>query len=112
MLGEGLLAPQAEAMSRDARTLIVMGGYGLAGGTLLGLAAYPATGQLRYVFVGSSVGLYLGVAAAVYFIATDYSSDQLLSNHAALAPGEEPARARPDALPPAWVRWETAVLRF
>lgn len=44
-----------------------MGGiYGAVAGTGLGLISYPFSGQLRTVLMGSSIGLYLGMAAGGY----------------------------------------------
>ena len=43
------------------------GFYGMVGGTVVGFLTVPATGTLRSAFIGSSVGLYLGVAVGVFY---------------------------------------------
>ncbi len=64
-----LLSPKpAQAMSRDVKSVIVAGTYGLVGGTAIGLATLPFSQDLRSVFIGSSLGLYLGIAIGFYFI--------------------------------------------
>jgi hypothetical protein len=57
----------ARAMDKDVRSVLVGGGYGLLGGTLLGLASYPLTRDARSVWIGSSVGLYLGLVVGIYY---------------------------------------------
>ncbi len=62
------LAPRpARAMSSEVRGVIRIGGYGILGGTLLGLTAYPMTGKVQTVFLGSSVGLYVGLAIGLVY---------------------------------------------
>jgi hypothetical protein len=58
----------AFAMSRDVRSVIVAGEYGMLGGTLLGIASLPLARSGRSVFIGTSVGLYLGIVAGIYYI--------------------------------------------
>ncbi len=53
----------ALAIDRDVRSVIIAGGYGILGGTVLGAASYPLTRDLRSVFLGTSIGLYLGIIA-------------------------------------------------
>jgi hypothetical protein len=55
-------------MSRDVRAVLVISAYGLVGGTLLGLAALPFNQDARTVFIGSSLGLYLGIAVGHYYV--------------------------------------------
>ncbi len=57
---------RAQAMDRDLRSILVGGGYGLLGGTALGLASYPLTRDTRSIWIGSSVGLYLGLVIGIY----------------------------------------------
>ena len=54
------------AIDRDLRSVLVGGGYGLLGGTLVGLVSYPLTRDARSIFIGSSVGLYLGLVVGAY----------------------------------------------
>ncbi len=58
------------AVSREVRTVLVTGLYGAGAGTVLGLTTYPITGEFRSVLMGTSVGLYLGLALGIYFIST------------------------------------------
>jgi hypothetical protein len=55
-------------MHRDTRSVLVAGSYGIAGGTLVGLATLPMTNDTRSIFIGSTVGLYLGLAVGFYYI--------------------------------------------
>lgn len=58
--------PCAQAFNRDQRTVATAGLYGTLVGTLVGLVTLPVTQSGRNVFVGSSVGLYLGLAVGLY----------------------------------------------
>ncbi|HLE00907.1 MAG TPA: hypothetical protein VJB59_11640 [Bdellovibrionota bacterium] len=68
VLANALLPVQARAIDRDVRSVLVAGGYGILGGTVLGLAAFPFTRDGRSIAVGTSIGLYLGIAAGFYYI--------------------------------------------
>lgn len=59
---------RSEAMSSDVRTVLTTGVYGIVGGTVLGLAAYPFTRSTRGIFIGTAIGLYFGLAAGIYHI--------------------------------------------
>ncbi len=63
---------QARAMDQDVRAVLVAGTYGLGAGTLLGIASYPFTNKVRGIFVGSSIGLYLGLIMGAYYISNRY----------------------------------------
>jgi len=56
----------AYAMDRDVKTVIKYGGYGILVGTGVGLITWPFTQDLRAVFMGTSIGLYLGIAIGIY----------------------------------------------
>jgi hypothetical protein len=90
LLGLALLLPPAPAaaMSRDVRSVIVTGAYGALGGTAIGLVLYPVTHSARGVFIGTSVGLYLGIIAGLYHI---HHRDDPMNP---LAGAEPPAYAR------------------
>lgn len=60
--------PARAALDRDTRTLVRASGYGLLAGTAAGLFMWPLSGQLRTVFLGSSLGLYVGIVVGVYQI--------------------------------------------
>lgn len=76
-LASGGLAPSsAQAMGRNTKTLFKMGAYGVVGGTVLGLATYPFTHKARNIFIGSSIGLYLGLAMGLFYIANDYNVEE------------------------------------
>src|SRR5579885_2654351 len=67
VLALAFLVPRpAGAIDRDMKSILVGGGYGLLGGTALGLASYPLTRDPRSIWIGTSVGLYLGILIGVY----------------------------------------------
>jgi len=70
---------KAAAMDKDVKAVIVAGTYGLAAGTLVGFALFPFTKKNRSIFLGSSIGLYLGIAVGLYFIANRYDPNNPLS---------------------------------
>ncbi|OFZ52403.1 MAG: hypothetical protein A2428_12690 [Bdellovibrionales bacterium RIFOXYC1_FULL_54_43] len=68
VLANVVLPVRAGAMDRDVRSVLIAGGYGILGGTVLGIAAFPFTRDGRSIAVGTSIGLYLGIAAGFYYI--------------------------------------------
>lgn len=58
----------AHAVSKDTKTVLTAGAYGALGGTVLGLIAFPFSGKLRTIPIGTSIGLYLGAAVGFYHI--------------------------------------------
>lgn len=70
------IAPRpAHALSRDVKAVLIISGYGMAGGTILGAAALPFNQDLRTVFIGTSIGLYLGIAVGFYYIYDRYAQE-------------------------------------
>ena len=64
-----LSAPaRALTLNKDVKVVLTTGIYGLAVGTAAGLVSYPISKSPRTVFIGSSVGLYLGIAVGIYHI--------------------------------------------
>ncbi len=61
-------ATPARATDRDVKAVMTAGGYGILVGTVAGLIAWPLTGSERAIFMGSSIGLYLGIGAGFYHI--------------------------------------------
>jgi hypothetical protein len=62
-VGTVLIAPNPSySMSPKVKTVLVFGGGGALAGTLLGLLTLPFSSNARGVFMGSSIGLYLGLA--------------------------------------------------
>jgi hypothetical protein len=83
----------AWAVDRDVKAILVGGGYGLVGGTLLGAVSLPFTQDLRSVFIGTSVGLYLGLAVGVYYVLErDREGNPLRQGAAPAADGASAAR--------------------
>jgi len=66
----GLAVPtRAHAeLPRDVKAVLTTSLYGLVGGTVMGVASYPLTGDPKSIFVGSSLGLYLGIGVGIYYI--------------------------------------------
>lgn len=60
------LSESAHAWDTDKRTIVTAAEYGLVIGTLAGLLTLPVSGSARSVFVGTSVGLYLGLLVGIY----------------------------------------------
>lgn len=67
-LSIALPAPSAQALDRDSRTVLKAGTYGILAGTAVGLLTWPVSQTNRSVFIGSSMGLYLGLAVGIYHI--------------------------------------------
>ncbi len=66
-----LLVPSeshALRLNKDVKDVMVFSGYGLIGGTAVGLAILPLTQDLRVALMGSSIGLYLGIVAGVFYV--------------------------------------------
>jgi hypothetical protein len=61
-------ASPAYAVNRDVRAVLTTRAYKIAAGTALGAVTYPFTHDFRTVLIGSSVGLFLGIAAGIYHI--------------------------------------------
>lgn len=83
-------------MDADTRTVLRDGGWGLLGGTAAGLIALPLTGGgARSVFIGSSVGLYIGLIAGFYHIYTKDDADSpFRAEREELQPWENPSPFR------------------
>ena len=75
-LGLAVPARRAQAMDHDVRFVMVTSVYGLAAGTLLGLASLPFTQKARSIFIGSSVGLYVGAAIGMLILSTPESDGE------------------------------------
>jgi hypothetical protein len=61
-------SPKASALTYDQTTFAKVALYGFLAGTLMGAVVYSSNQNLRSVFIGSSVGLYLGTAVGIYHI--------------------------------------------
>ncbi len=68
LLGSAVASKKANALDRDVRAVMLISVYGMAGGTALGLISLPSHQSLRGVFMGTSVGLYVGILIGLYFI--------------------------------------------
>ena len=56
------------AFERDVKAVLITSAYGAVGGTLVGLASLPIHRSGRSVFMGTSLGLYLGAIVGFYYI--------------------------------------------
>lgn len=102
-------APRAQALERDSRTMLKAGGYGLLAGTAVGLLTWPVSKTSRSVFIGSSIGLYLGLAVGIYHIThRDDPSNPLRADSGPIPPA--PAALAPGGSEPAILdlRWDVA----
>jgi|GEM_PF-3697583 len=63
-----IVPPSAHAVSRNVKSVITAAEYGVLGGLGLGLIALPLTREGKSVFMGVSIGLYLGILAGFYHI--------------------------------------------
>lgn len=79
-------APEALALDRDVKTVLIAGGYGLAGGTIVGLATLPIHQDVKGIFVGSSIGLYVGVVVGIFHVFNRKDPQNPLSEKTAFAP--------------------------
>lgn len=79
----------ARALNRDVKAVIITGGYGILGGTVLGLASVPFTRDARSIFIGSSVGLYLGIAVGVFYVMHRDDPDNPLRTENQVVPSTE-----------------------
>ena len=70
---------KAHATYSDGSTFIWMALYGMAAGTLMGLVAAPITQSGRSIFIGTSVGLYLGTAVSIYHFTHRYDPENPIS---------------------------------
>ncbi len=59
---------RAFGMDRDVRAVAVSSAWGTGAGTVFGLLGWAFSRDVKTVFQGSSVGLYLGVAFGFYHI--------------------------------------------
>lgn len=84
----GLQNAPAHALSLhpNVKRVIVFGAYGTAFGTLGGLVSLPLSRDWRTLFLGSSVGLYLGLAVGIVYAATYSETDHLLNR---IVPGSQ-----------------------
>lgn len=65
----------AFSMDRDVRTVLTAGIYGTGAGTILGMATLPFAQKVRGVFIGSSIGMYLGIATGIYIVTNRNNPD-------------------------------------
>jgi hypothetical protein len=96
------------AIDSDTRAVIKTGAYGLLGGAALGAAILPLTDSgARSVFIGASVGLYLGIIVGIYYITHKDDPDVpfRVSQSGSLQLGEE-------IEPKVIAKMEVPVLRF
>lgn len=80
-----MIPARAEAMDRDLRSVLVAGGYGMVAGTVAGALTLPITQNARTMFVGTSLGLYLGIVVGIYYVLDK-------DNPLRLRPEERPSR--------------------
>lgn len=97
-----LMPVRSFAVDRDVRAVLTTSAYGAAAGTALGLVSWPLTGKAKNIFLGSAIGLVLGVVAGIYFISNRDDPDNPLR-----ADGLSPwARETAPSLPPTVMEWE------
>ena len=57
---------QAHALNRNVRAFLISGAAGAVLGTGVGLVIWPISGDFRSIFIGTSVGLFLGLPGLVF----------------------------------------------
>lgn len=114
MIGNG--AAPAFCVPRDQKAIATSGLYGIGGGMLAGLLLFPVARTSRTIFIGGSVGLYLGIAVGVYHIYHRDDPGNPLSTRSASLPsqGEVPGAMQIGQRNPAEPEVEISlpVLRF
>jgi hypothetical protein len=63
-----LVPARAWALDREVKSVLVAGGYGMVLGTMAGALSVPFTRNARTMFVGTSLGLYLGLVIGIYYV--------------------------------------------
>ena len=119
------LAPrQSNAVSKNVRTVWVTGSYGILVGAGMGLIAWPLTGGgIRTLFMGMSVGLYLGIIIGIYHNQSRNDPNNPFRNGqiyhleplhpwALIADTGHSQSKLPKADSPALIHWQKTVLRF
>lgn len=59
---------ESKAMDPRARVMLSVTGYGVAAGTLLGIASLAFGTEVRAIAVGASLGLYAGIVFGSYIV--------------------------------------------
>ena len=106
----------------DLKTLEVFSLYGAGAGTVVGLATVPFSKEIKTMFIGTSVGLVLGIIAGVYHINNRDNPQNPFNNNFQPFPAEDPNYPKesneegmqsPDKAPPAiLVMASYSVFRF
>ncbi|MGZ3689438.1 MAG: hypothetical protein ACXVBW_14140 [Bdellovibrionota bacterium] len=104
----------AQAVDRRVKSFFFWSAIGLGAGTVVGFATLPAHQSLSGAFIGSGVGLFLGVVMGTY-LAINIEQDPIFyppeSRNAppqAVLPAQQYALVRP----PAIAQFSYPVLRF
>ncbi len=63
-----LVPTRAYALEHDTRTLLKCGLYGTLGGAATGVLSHALGSNTRSIFVGASVGLYMGLVLGFYYV--------------------------------------------
>lgn len=105
MLGLFCVQP-TYAMSRDVKSLLKYSGIGLGAGTLVGLVTLPLTQNVNGIWIGSSVGLSLGLIVAIYQIYNRNDPQNPLS------PNAETAELKYYSPPPSQAQFSWVVVQF
>lgn len=86
----------AHAIDRDLNSIIITSEYGMLAGTVVGCATLPFTQDARAIFIGTSAGLYLGIAVGIYFVLNRNNPDNPLIEHRYRPPRYETPPPQPD----------------
>lgn len=120
-LFQGVPAHEAQASTgRDVRTMLYASGYGVLGGTAMGLVSLPFHRSTKGVYLGSLLGLGLGLMVGAYHVTHRDDPGNPLRGHAeAASPAalglmvNEAWRGEGRyAVPRPEVEWSAAVYRF
>ena len=107
------------AGTSDFKTLETFSLYGAGAGTLAGLVTVPFTKDIRTMFIGTSVGLFLGIIAGFYHINNRGNPENPFNNNFNPYPKEDPNYPRDEGMqspdkspPPILMMAHYSVLRF
>jgi hypothetical protein len=99
-------------LGKGTRTVLRTGLYGALAGTAVGLAALPFDRKARTVFIGTSSGLYLGLAVGLFLVWEDSEPEDYEVSQLSRLGAESVSPPRQQARTPPLFYTRMTVLRF